>query len=99
MIHRLQSEFHCTVGWSDHSAGNHLAIAAVTVGAKTVERHFTTDKTLYGSDQSSSIEPDQFKEMVTMVRDVEVAVGDGIKKVTEQEVFNAKKLRQHIKEQ
>lgn len=96
MIVRLRNTFDCEVGWSDHSMGNHLSIAAVTLGASSVERHFTTDRSLYGSDQKASIEPEEMKRMVDGIRDIEVAIGNGTKTITEQEKFNAKKLRQHI---
>ena len=79
-IKTLREKFpHCVIGFSDHSDGIHLAIAAVAMGAKIIEKHLTLDKTMPGPDHAASLTPDEFKNMVDEIRHVEEAMGDGIK--------------------
>lgn len=79
-IQTLKENFpNCVVGFSDHSDGIHLSIAAVTLGAKIIEKHLTLDKSMAGPDQAASLEPVEFKAMVSAIRDVEAAMGDGVK--------------------
>jgi N-acetylneuraminate synthase/N,N'-diacetyllegionaminate synthase len=68
------------VGYSDHTLGIEVPIAAAAMGAKIIEKHFTLDKNMSGPDHKASLEPDELKEMVKAIRNIEVALGDGIKK-------------------
>ncbi len=69
----------CPVGFSDHSLGTHLAVAAAALGANIVEKHFTLDKTLPGPDHKASLSVEELKNMVAQIRSVDTALGDGIK--------------------
>lgn len=75
----LAKEFHVPVGLSDHSVGIEVPIAAVAMGATVIEKHFTLDRNMYGPDHKASIEPDGLKAMVSAIRNIEVALGDGKK--------------------
>ena len=81
------------VGYSGHERGIATTVAAVALGACVIERHITLDRTLWGSDQSSSLEPQGFTRLVRDIRAVEEALGDGIKKVYDSELPIIKKLR------
>ena len=99
MIKVLKQKFNCNVGYSGHEKGG-LAIsyAAASLGISSLERHFTLDRTMYGSDQAASITPPTFKELVGGIRKIELAlVGNDEKKILEEEIEVAKKLRAHIK--
>lgn len=85
-IKTLKDNFNVNVGFSDHSPGVELPIAAVALGATVIEKHFTTDKSLPGPDQKASLNPYEFKVMVESIRHVEVALGDGIRKFSENEL-------------
>jgi len=76
----LKSAFKCNVGYSDHTLGIDIPIAAVAMGATIIEKHFTLDKNMDGPDHKASLEPDELKEMVKAIRNIENALGDGIKK-------------------
>lgn len=84
----LASAFGLTVGYSDHTAGITIPIAATAMGASLIEKHFTLDKTLPGPDHQASLEPDELKAMVQAIRDVELALGSGIKSPQPSEVKN-----------
>ncbi|MCE2510433.1 MAG: N-acetylneuraminate synthase family protein [Alphaproteobacteria bacterium] len=75
----LRDAFDCLVGYSDHTRGDHITIAAVTRGACLVEKHFTLDRNQPGPDHPFAIHPDELADMVHRVREVEAAIGDGIK--------------------
>jgi len=75
----LKAAFGLPVGYSDHSDGIEIAIAAVAMGAEVIEKHFTLDRALPGPDHAASLEPAQFKQMVAAIRNVESALGNGIK--------------------
>ena len=96
MIETLRSKFNCSVGYSGHEVGLPIAVAAAAMRITSLERHITLDRSMYGSDQSASIEPHGLKKLVQYVRVVEEAMGDGIKKFDEQEQKIAKKLREHL---
>jgi N-acetylneuraminate synthase/N,N'-diacetyllegionaminate synthase len=81
----LKRAFKLPTGFSDHTLGITVPIAAVALGACVVEKHFTLDKNLPGPDHKASLEPNELKEMVKAIRDVEKALGDGIKRPTENE--------------
>jgi len=76
----LASAFKVPVGYSDHTMGIEVPIAAVAMGAKIIEKHFTLDKNMSGPDHKASLEPDELKEMVKAIRNIEMALGNGIKK-------------------
>lgn len=69
----------CVIGFSDHTLGWHLTCSAVTLGAQIIEKHLTLDNTLEGPDHKASLNPEDFKQMVQAIRDVEAAQGDGVK--------------------
>jgi sialic acid synthase SpsE len=71
--------FDVLVGYSDHTIGDHIACAAVAMGAKVIEKHYTLSRKLPGPDHPFAIEPKELKEMVTKIRDIENAMGNGIK--------------------
>ena len=99
LIKTLKEKFKCNVGYSGHEKGG-LAIsyAATALGISSLERHFTTDRTLYGSDQAASLTPSGFKELIGGVRKIEKAMyGNKTKEILEIEIPVAKKLRSHIK--
>lgn len=75
----LKKEFNCKVGYSDHTLGIEVPIAAVALGATIIEKHFTLDKLMEGPDHLASIDPSELKEMVIAIRKVEEALGSGIK--------------------
>lgn len=81
----LGQAFHLPVGYSDHTLGIEVAIAAVAMGAKVIEKHFTLDRSMEGPDHKASIEPDELRRLVTQVRNIEKALGDGIKQPTKEE--------------
>lgn len=81
----LKRAFKLPVGFSDHTLGITVPIAAVALGACVMEKHFTLDKNLPGPDHKASLEPNELKEMVKAIRDVEKALGDGIKRPTKNE--------------
>jgi N,N'-diacetyllegionaminate synthase len=84
----IQSAFGVAVGYSDHTQGIEVAIAAVAMGATVIEKHFTLDRNLPGPDHQASLEPSELKLMVTAIRNIEVALGDGIKRLTPSEKRN-----------
>ena len=97
MIPTLQKKFPgVPVGYSGHETGLSTTVAAVTLGATFVERHFTLDRAMWGSDHAASVEPQGFHRLVRDIRDVETASGDGIKKVYESEMGPMKRLRVNI---
>jgi N,N'-diacetyllegionaminate synthase len=84
----IRDKFGIEVGYSDHTSGIEVAIAAVALGAKVIEKHFTLDRDLPGPDHQASLEPDELKEMVIAIRNIEKAMGDGIKRPSPSEVKN-----------
>ncbi len=97
-IQTLSKKFDCKVGYSGHEKGVVTSVAAVAMGATSIERHVTLDRTMYGSDQSASLEIRGFTEMVNQIRKVELALGNGERdKINDDEMIISKKLRAHIK--
>ena len=95
----LRKEFGVEVGYSDHTKGIEVPIAAVALGATVIEKHFTLDRTLPGPDHKASLEPDELKAMVNAIRNIEQAVGgDGTKHVSESERKNIAIARKSIVE-
>ena len=92
----LKSAFGLPVGYSDHTPGIAISIAAAALGAEVIEKHFTLDRSLPGPDHAASLEPDELKEMVTAIRNVEAALGSGIKAPAPCEVPNIFVARKSI---
>jgi sialic acid synthase SpsE len=78
-IATMHQAFNVPVGYSDHTLGDHVCLAAVALGACVIEKHFTLDRSMPGPDHSFAIEPDELVEMVKRIRDVEISIGDGVK--------------------
>jgi len=95
-IATLKEMFQCDVGYSGHENGTAISISAAALGVSSLERHITLDRTMYGSDQAASLEPLGLKFLVGAVRKGEIAMGDGVIKVVEEEIPIAKNLRQHL---
>lgn len=76
------------VGLSDHSLGRHIAVASIAAGARIVEKHFTLSRSMPGPDHIASLEPDEIKDMILEIRDIEAALGDGIKRPNVEELEN-----------
>jgi len=83
-------------GYSDHTLGIEVDIAAVAMGASCIEKHFTLDRNMKGPDHKASIEPNQFKAMVTAIRNIELALGSSTKRITESEKQNINIVRKSI---
>ncbi len=93
----LRKEFGVEVGYSDHTKGIEVPIAAVALGATVIEKHFTLDRNMEGPDHKASLEPDELKAMVSAIRNIEKAVGgDGTKHVSESEKKNIAIARKSI---
>jgi len=92
----IQDKFDIRVGYSDHTLGIEVDIAAVAMGATIIEKHFTLDKTMDGPDHKSSISPDELKAMVSAIRNIEKALGSSIKKPSKSEKPNIIMARKSI---
>jgi len=92
----IQDKFGVAVGYSDHTLGIEVDIAAVAMGATIIEKHFTLDKTMDGPDHKSSISPDELKAMVSSIRNIEKALGSSIKKPSKSEKPNITMARKSI---
>lgn len=92
----LRVAFRVDVGYSDHTSGIEIPLAAVALGAKVIEKHFTLDNTMDGPDHRASLNPHDFKKMVQGIRNVELALGDGIKKPAPCELKNADIARKSV---
>ena len=92
----IQGEFGVDVGYSDHTLGTEVAIAAVALGAKVIEKHFTLDRNMSGPDHKASLEPDELIKMVAGIRSIEKALGDGNKVITQNELQNRSVARKSI---
>ncbi|MEK7353946.1 MAG: N-acetylneuraminate synthase [Chloroflexota bacterium] len=92
----LRRTFNLPVGLSDHTIGIHIPVAAVALGACIIEKHFTLDKNLPGPDHRASLEPEELKEMVGAIRDVESSMGNGIKRPTPGEEATKKAARRSL---
>lgn len=92
----LKEAFHCPVGYSDHTEGIEIPIAAVTLGACIIEKHFTLDRNLEGPDHKASLNPELLKTMIENIRNVEIAMGDGIKKPQQSEKIISTVVRKNI---
>jgi len=95
MIKTLRREFRCPIGYSGHELGLVTTCAAVAIGASFVERHITLDRRMWGNDQSASLEPPDLRRLVMDIREIEKALGDGMKRVYSSEEKALKKLRRY----
>lgn len=95
-MNTIQIEFDVAVGYSDHTLGIEVPIAAVAMGATVIEKHFTLDRNMEGPDHKASLEPNELKAMVNAIRIVEVAIGSGEKKPAESEKKNMAIARKSI---
>jgi N-acetylneuraminate synthase len=93
LIRVLAQKYGCKVGYSGHEAGTVVSTLAVAMGATSIERHITLDRTMYGSDQKASIEPYELCALVKQIRDTEVIMGTGEKILSAAEEETKKKLR------
>jgi N-acetylneuraminate synthase/N,N'-diacetyllegionaminate synthase len=92
----MQQAFQVPVGWSDHTLGSHVALAAVALGASFLEKHFTLDRTLLGPDHLTSLQPDELAAMVSEIRQVEAALGNGKKYPVKSEFSMAQIARRSL---
>lgn len=97
VIEELRKEFDCPIGYSGHERGLLPSVLSVQLGASAVERHITIDRTLWGSDQAASLEPEGLRRMVRDIREVKNILGDGRKVVYDSELPVKKKLRKYNK--
>lgn len=95
-IETLREKFKCDVGYSGHESGLAISYAAVALGATSIERHITLDRSMYGSDQAASLAPPGLKKLVPELRKIKIALGDGIKRIIDAEIPIAEKLRAHL---
>tara|TARA_B110000967_G_C18863543_1_gene551403 strand:- start:1232 stop:2068 length:837 start_codon:yes stop_codon:yes gene_type:complete len=96
LIKTLREKFKCDVGYSGHESGLAVSYGAAALGISSLERHITLDRSMYGSDQSASLEPSGLRDLIGSVRKIELAMGDGVKRSIEEETPIAKNLRQHL---
>lgn len=92
----IRDAFKLPIGYSDHTLGIEIPVAAVALGATVIEKHFTLDKTMFGPDHKASLEPGELKAMVEAIRNIELALGDGIKKLSNSEAKNKQIARKSI---
>lgn len=92
----IRDALHCKVGYSDHTMGIEVPIAAAAMGAEVIEKHFTLSRTMEGPDHKASLEPDELARMVKAVRNIEAAMGDGVKKPNRSEVETSKVVLKSI---
>ena len=92
----IKDKLGVNIGYSDHTLGIEVPIAAVALGATVIEKHFTLDRTLLGPDHAASLEPNELKQMVINIRNIENAMGNGIKKPSSSEIKNIPIARKSI---
>jgi N,N'-diacetyllegionaminate synthase len=95
-MHAISKQFGVAVGFSDHTLGIEASIAATALGATIIEKHFTLDRNMSGPDHKASLEPSELKNLVTSIRNVELSLGDGVKKPTKSEMSNMDVARKSI---
>lgn len=92
VIMKLRERYNCNVGYSGHEVGLAVSYAATALGVSSLERHITLARAMYGSDQAASVEPAGFMQLVGAVRKIEKAMGDGVKRITPEEMKIRDKL-------
>jgi N,N'-diacetyllegionaminate synthase len=95
-MNTFMKELNVAVGFSDHTLGIDISLAAVALGATVIEKHFTLDKSLPGPDHKASLEPDELREMIVAIRNIQVSLGDGVKKVMPSEIPNIDVTRKSL---
>ena len=95
-MNTIREELGVRVGYSDHTQGITVPIAAVALGAEVIEKHFTLNRNMIGPDHRASLEPDELKEMIRAIRNVEASLGDGVKKPSVSEKKNIEIARKSI---
>jgi N,N'-diacetyllegionaminate synthase len=95
-MNTFKKELNVAVGFSDHTLGIDISLAAVALGATVIEKHFTLDKSLPGPDHKASLEPNELKEMIVAIRNIQVSLGDGVKKVMPSEIPNIDVARKSL---
>lgn len=95
-MNTIKNVFKVPVGYSDHTLGIEIPIAAVAIGATVIEKHFTLDKTMDGPDHKASLEPNELKAMVLAIRNIELAMGNGVKEPSSSEAKNKPIARKSI---
>jgi N-acetylneuraminate synthase len=95
-MNEIGRKFQVRIGYSDHTLGIEIPIAAVALGAKVIEKHFTLDRNMEGPDHQASLEPAELKAMVSAIRNIELALGTGVKKPSESEIKNMAIARKSI---
>jgi len=93
MMETLETKFNVPIGYSGHETGLATTLAAVAMGATFIERHITLDRSMWGTDHAASVEPGGLERLVRDIRNIELAFGDGIKRVYDSEVPVRAKLR------
>jgi N-acetylneuraminate synthase len=96
VIKTLREKYNCDVGYSGHEPGLAISTGAAAMGISSLERHVTLDRSMYGSDQSASLEGAGLRQLVGAVRKLEIAMGDGVKRFIDDEKPIAANLRQHL---
>lgn len=95
-MNNIKKAFNVIGGYSDHTKGIMIPVAAVALGAEIIEKHFTLDKNMEGPDHKASLDPNELKEMIYSIRNLEIALGNGIKSYTESELNTMKVARKSI---
>lgn len=95
-MNTLREKFNCPIGYSDHTKGIEISLAAAALGARVIEKHFTLDRTMEGPDHKASLEPNELKALVDGIRNIERALGSGEKKPSEIEMKNRSAARKSI---
>jgi len=95
-MNEIKNKLHVSVGYSDHTAGIEVSLAAVALGAEVIEKHFTINQALPGPDHKASLEPKELKLMVKLIRNIEVALGEPIKQASKSEIKNMAIVRKSI---
>ena len=95
-MQEIKERFDVAVGYSDHTLGIEIPIAAVALGASVIEKHFTLDRNMTGPDHKASLQPDELKNMVTAIRHIEQALGNGHKTISPSEQKNLNVARKSI---
>lgn len=92
----MKKDLQLTIGYSDHTPGIEVSIAAAALGAKVIEKHFTLDKNMEGPDHKASLEPDELRQMVQAIRNIEIALGNGKKEPSPSEIKNIPAARKSL---
>ncbi len=96
VMQELKKKFSVNIGFSDHTLGNEVAIAATSLGAAVIEKHFTLSKSMNGPDHKASLDPKELKLFVRSIRNTEILLGNSKKKVSKKEYINKKFVRKSI---